>query len=617
MENGYWGKALRVDLTSGKIETEEISEKLLKQYVGGSGFGAYILYTETNKDTKPLEPENIIIFGLGSMQSMSISGGGKWSVSAKSPLTDTFGEANGGGDWGSALKKAGYDFLIIKGKADKPSYIYINNDEVQILDGSYLWGLDSYETVDKVIDRHENKKISVACIGQAGENLIYSACIIADKHSFAGRCGLGAVMGSKNLKAVAVLGNKTVPVHDRQRALEITKRINKKIYEAVKSNGFRDHGTTALPIYAESIGDMPIKNWSKDVWTEGAEKISAPHYTEVLNVKPMGCRNCVLGCHRSLEKSGDGYSVYSPGPQYETLGMFGSNCDIDDIYGIVKANDVCNRLGMDTITIGSTVAFLMECFEKNLLTLSQTGGLEIKWGDPDVLTELIKMIGTKQDFGQYLAKGTLGAAKELGLPEELVIHVKGLDLPAHDPRSCFSLALNYATGTRGACHIRGASGDVEMGGVFLPEFGIVEGYTEFFKTENKVDLTIKMQDVCALFNSIVICLFMIDGGGMTFTDLCDLHNAITGWEWDADDLRSAGERIITIQRMINVRDGHGKDSDILPDRMFQAAEEGFRAGMVPDLDGMLDEYYKMRDWDENGIPKNSLIKRLGLSNDVS
>lgn len=616
MGNGYWGKALRIDLTLGKIETEKISEELLKQYIGGSGFGAYILYTETDENTKPLEPENILIFGLGSFQSVPISGGGKWSVSAKSPLTNTFGEANGGGDWGSALKRAGYDFLIVRGKAEKPSYIYIDNDDVRILDGSYLWGLDSYETADKITARHDNKKISVACIGQAGENLVYSACIIADKHSFAGRCGMGAVMGSKNLKAVAVLGNKTVPVHDREKALEISKRINKKIHEAVKSNGFRDHGTTALPIYAESIGDMPIKNWSGDVWTQGAEKISAPHYTEVLNVKPMGCRNCVLGCHRNLGKSGE-YALYSPGPQYETLGMFGSNCDIDDIFGIVKANDICNRLGMDTISIGSTVAFLMECYEKSLLTKTETGGLEIKWGDADALIELIKMIGTKTDFGKYLDKGTLNAAKELDLPEELVIHVKGLDLPAHDPRSCFSLALNYATGTRGACHIRGASGDVEMGGVFLPEFGITEGYTEFFKPENKVDLTIKMQDICALFNSIVICLFMIDGGGMTFTDLCELHNAITGWDWDVNDLRSTGERIITMQRMLNVRDGHGKKSDVLPGRMFEGAKEGFRAGMTPDLDTMLKDYYEARCWDENGIPKDTLIKKLGMSSNVS
>lgn len=614
MANGYWQKLLRVDLSIGKYYVEDISEDELKDYIGGAGLGGSLLYREVPEKISAYDPENKIIFATGPFQGPAIPGGAKFSIVGISPLTNTFADTAAGASFGPGLKDAGYDVLIVQGCSKTPVYLHILDDKVEIIDASWLMGMDAYETVDAIHKKHEDKKLSISCIGQAGENQVAIACIVVDKHSFAGRCGLGAVMGSKNIKAVAVRGTRNVPVHNPEQAKKLMQQFSKEIAQEVKDNGFREHATPSLCIELEELGDMPIKYWSGDRWPEGAAKLGAPNYTKTLNAKPYPCKFCPVGCHRKISISQPAeYCLEGPGPEYEALGMMGTNLLIDDPKAVAKANDLANRMGMDCISTGAMIGFAIECYEKGLINYEDTGGLELKWGDPDILIELTKQIGEKRDFGSVFAEGTLFAAHKIGQgSQEIVAHVKGLDLAAHDARACFSLAPSYATATRGACHFRGGCEDIEMGGFYIPEIGIEEGFVEFFKIENQSLLAIKAQDFFGLLNSLVLCDFMVDGGGLNFSKVQELFNAITGWDYSIDDLMTAGERGFTLQRLINIRDGYSIKTDKLPQKMFKPAQEGHRAGQIPPFKELMEDYYRIRGWDHYGFPKDATLKRLGI-----
>jgi len=614
MRNGYWQKLLMVDLTNKKTSVEPIAEEDLKRFIGGAGLAAEILRREVPAKIDPCDPKNLVIFGTGPFQGPPIAGGAKFSMAGISPVTGTFGDTAAGADWGPALKDAGYDMLVIEGASETPVYLHIVDDRVEIRDASNLTGMDTYDTIDVIHKEMGDKELSIAAIGPAGEKRVAIACVVVDKHSFAGRCGLGSVMGSKGLKAVAVRGTQTAEMSDPDRARELIGQYQKKVLATVKENEFRTHGTTALCESAEALGDMPIKYWEQDVWPEGAKKLGAPNYTKVLNAKPYHCMFCPIGCHRKIKITEPAeYAQEEIGPEYETLGMMGTNLLIDDPKAVAQGNDMANRLGLDTISAGAMVGFAMECFEKEWITAQDTDGLELKWGDPKVLFALLEQIGKKEGFGAIFSEGTLPAAEKID-PEaiEIVAHCKGLDFPAHDARSCISLAPTYATGTRGACHFRGGCEDVEMGGFFIPEIGIKEGMVKFFERENQSLLAAKCQDYFALLNSLVLCAFMVDGGDMPFSGVKDLFNAITGWDYSIEDLMDAGERIFTVQRLINIRDGYNAATDLLPKKMLQPAKEGFRAGKVPPFKELMEDYYNLRGWDENGEPSQGTMDRLGL-----
>jgi aldehyde:ferredoxin oxidoreductase len=605
---------LRVDLTNRKARVEEIPEGDLKKFIGGAGLGAEILRRELPARTGPYDSRNLVIFGTGPFQGPPIAGGAKFSIVGISPVTGTFGDTAAGADWGPSLKDAGYDILVIEGVSEKPVYLHIVDDSIEVKDASYLWGRDTFETVDAIHEENNDKKLSISTIGPAGERLVAIACVAVDKHSFAGRCGLGAVMGSKNLKAIAVRGTQRAEMHDPGKANELIKKYQRQILETVKDNGFRAHGTPGLCETAEGLGDMPIRYWEGDVWPDGAKRLGAPNYTEVLKAKPLPCKYCPIGCHRNITiSSPPEYVQKGIGPEYETLGMMGTNLLVDDPKAVAKANEIANKLGLDTISAGAMVGFAMECFERGWITTKDTNGLEITWGEPKALIALVEQIGKKEGLGSIFSEGTLGAARKIH-PEaaEIVAHCKGLDLPSHDARACISLAPTYATGTRGACHFRGGCEDVEMGGFFIPEIGIKEGTVKFFERENQSMLAAKCQDYFALLNSLVICAFMVDGGDMPFSGVTELFNAITGWNYSIDDMMLAGERIFTVQRLINVRDGYNADTDVLPKKMFKAAKEGFRAGKVPPFKELMEDYYLLRGWDENGEPKYETLRRLNL-----
>jgi aldehyde:ferredoxin oxidoreductase len=614
VSSGYWDRVLRINLSDRSVWTEAVGEEVWKTVIGGAGYGARVILTELRKDTDPLGADNVLVFALGPYQASNNPGNAKWTVSAKSPLTGTYGDSAAGAGWGMALKRAGYDALVVKGASPVPVYLLIDDDRVAIKDASSLWGLDAYEAIDALKEKEGDRGFSVVTIGPGGEKMVRFACMVADKHSFAGRCGLGAVMGSKRLKAVAVRGSKTVLVADESRLKAIARGKFVEIFNAAKANGLREHGTPNLCVTAEGFGDMPIKYWSGDVWPEGAKKIGAPNYTEVLNAKPLPCVNCPAGCHRDISVVGpDGKTLEGPGPEYETLGMLGSNLLIDDLAVIAKANDTCNRLGIDTISAGACVGLAMELSEKGYLSVDKTG-LDLSWGNGKALVELVEQIGTRTGFGEVFADGALAAASRIHPgSEDLVAQVKGLDLPAHDARACWSLGVNYATSTRGACHMRGVVEDVEMGGFFIPEIGIVKDWSKFFEREHKAELTVKLQDYCAWLNSLVICAFMVDGGELSMTSLVDMFNAITGWDWSIEDAMKSGARLTTLQRLVNVRDGHGRHTDTLPAKMAIPAQKGFRAGKAPvPISEYLDEYYALRKWEKDGRPTREALEELGL-----
>jgi len=614
MGNGYWQKTLRVNLTTGDIRVEAIDEKDLKAFIGGAGLGAEILRREIPEKIDPLSPENLVIFATGPFQGPSVPGGAKFSIIGISPQTGTYADTAAGADWGPAIKDAGYDILILEGKSEKPVYLHIVDDDVQIKDAAAIWGKDTVESIDTIVAETGDGKLSIATIGPAGERMVAIACIAVDKHSFAGRCGLGAVMGSKNVKAVAVRGTKTVPVADPDKMKELIKKYQQQIHRASVKNEVRAHGTPGLCETAEGLGDMPIKYWSQDTWPEGAKKLGAPNYTEVLDAKPWPCKYCPIGCHRQVSiTSPEKYRYEGIGPEYETLGLMGTNLLIDDPKVVTIGNDIANRMGIDTISAGAMIGFAVECFEKGWLTTDDTGGLELKWGDADTLLKMTELIGLREGIGELFAAGTLAAAEKIH-PDavEEVAHCKGLDFPSHDPRSCISLAPTYATGTRGACHFRGPCEDVEMGGFYLPEVGINEGDVKFFEQKNQSLVASKCQDLGVLCNSLVLCLFMIDGGDWTLTALTEVFNAITGWDFSVEELMLTGERGFTVQRMNNLRDGYNADDEVMPKKMNKVATEGFRAGKEIPFDAMMREYYALRGWDSNGAPGGETLKRLSL-----
>ncbi|MFQ5835619.1 MAG: aldehyde ferredoxin oxidoreductase family protein [bacterium] len=611
MSYGWWGKILRIDLSEGKIAREEVSERIYEKLIGGAGIGAKIIYEELNQNLGPFSSENKVILATGPWQGTKLPGSAKWSAISKSPLTNTYGESAGAAGFGINLKKAGYDALVIQGKAEKLSYIYINNDKVEVKDAWFLGNKDSLETFQILKRRLNNPKVSIATIGPAGEKLVRFACIVIDEHSFAGRCGIGAVLGSKNIKAIAVYGDKRPSVFSPDKVERLAREQRKKIRNFASENGFTEHGTPGAVFSAAQTANLPVQYWREDSWDK-AEKISAPNYTRVLKAKPRACLYCPVACHRQIEiDHPKKYALKGAGPQYESLSFLGSNCLIDDVKAIAKANDICNRLGMDTISAGACVGFAMECLEKRWISKKDSGGLSIRWRRGDDLIQLLEKIGKREDIGDLLAEGTARAAREIGQgAEKIVAQVRGLDVPAWDPRSFFATAINYATGTIGACHERGMCPSLELG-LFFPEIGIKEA-PKAFDPSGKVDICIKSQNLSALFNSLVICNYMVDGGGMSLTEILECFRAVTGWDWPINKLMEVGERVYNLQRMINIKDTKGKEEDKLPSRFFVPAKTGFRKGMVPPLHEMLKEYYIRRGWDEEGRPTQETLERLGL-----
>lgn len=594
ISGGYWGRIARVNLSTQKVVIEGVNERFAKEYIGGAGFASRILLNEVSAKINPFSPENRLIFSIGPFQGTPILGSGRWTICTRSPLTGVWGDSTGGGDTGWELKRAGFDGVIIQGRVSKPVYLWIHDGEIEIEDAAGLWGRDAFETVDCIKEK-VGKKTKVATIGQAGENLVRFACIVNDKHGFNGRYGMGAVMGSKNLKAVAIRGTMNVPIANPDKLKKICSKVSSKIMEADFTKTNREYGMPASIVPREKNGLLPIKNWKDDTWQEGAKKLGTPRYNEELKVKPWPCRNCVMGCHRRITSEHLPEKIkVGPGPEYETLAMLGSNLLIDDLDIIVRANDMCNRYGMDTIELGGILGLVFEAYEKNLIGKTELDGVEAKWGNGEALLEFTRKIATREGYGSIMAEGIKPVVEEIG-PEarKYAIEVKGGSVAAHDPRAFFSMAVETATATRGACHIRGFPEAAELG-VLLPEAGITKS-VDRFEVENKGFIAAKYQDLMQVFNSLVVCFFY-QFSGVTLTDLVNLLNAVTGWDITSSEMLKVGERITNLQHMFNLRMGANSLDDKLPERLLTPHKEGGAKNKVPPLDMMLKEYYKVRGW---------------------
>jgi aldehyde:ferredoxin oxidoreductase len=604
---GYMGKIAEVNLTTEKITIRDFPEEIAKKYVGGSGFGAKVLYDETGPETDPLGPDNPLIFATGPVTGTRSFNSDRFEVITKSPKTGIYGEASCGGHWGSRFKKCGFDALIIRGKASKPVYLRVTEDTVEIQDAADYWGKDTFYTHEK-LKALEGNKSEAACIGVSGEMMLPIAAIIAEgRHGrAAGRTGVGAVMGSKNLKAVTVNGDKTVEAADKELILS----TNKSITESMKKGTLemKEAGTTCAIDYFEEIGNLPLRNWAGGNWREGAEKITGYTTRRTHRIDDSGCGACPVQCGKVvLAKGGDYNGEAIAGPEYETTGLFGSNCLIDDYDIIIKENEICNRYGVDTIAAANMISFAMEAYEGGLITKEQTNGLDLRFGNGEAAVEALKMIVNKEGFlGNLLYRGVREAAEQLGGNSRgYAMHVKGLEFPAHDPRARFSLALAYATSNRGACHLA-FTHDYEEG--FVEHLGAPATTGRF--SPDKAEMTARMQDWACIFDSLCMCKFGRYGGIMVEQTIAYLNGA-TGWDMAPEEFMKTGERIFNLKRMYNVRHGVSRRDDTLPSRIL-TKRRGGGTSELPPFGSMLSDYYKVRGWDELGIPTAEKLTELGL-----
>ena len=610
-QGGYWKKILEINLSAGKISTLVPEEALYSDYLGGSGIAAKLLYDLTDEKTDPLGEENPLIYMTGPFTGTRVPTSGRHQITAKSPLTGIFGEGDAGGAWGAMLKKAGWDGIIITGKAQSPVYIVIENEHVRIEDAQKLWGRSTFDTEDAIRELH-GKKTEVSCIGPAGERLTPVASIAqgGEDARMVGRCGLGAVMGSKKLKAIAVIGDKNVPIADPERFDRQQKAILPQIVENTKAMNLL--GTAGGTVGAEKSGDLPIQNWRRGGWSE-VEQIGGQRMADTILKKNYYCSSCPIGCGRHVEITEGAYAqVCGAGPEYETLGMMGGACLVSDLNAITYAADLCNRAGLDTIEAGSAIAMIMECYEQNLISLEELDGIDAAWGSATALVELTRKLCDSEGVGKLLGLGVRGIAQKLGKgSEEYAIHVKGLALPAHDPRCFNSMAVGYATSNRGACHLQGASYFFEKTAT-MPELGYTQPQAKH-EEKGKGKLNFHAQNIMAILDSLKMCKFALYGG-VHLKEMREWIASVIGREISQEELLAIGERIYNLKRMYNVRCGITAKDDTLPERILKTPRKDEGTGeYLPSLDNMLKEYYQERGWDSNGIPSKETLLRLGLA----
>lgn len=608
---GYWRRFLRVDLTEGRVVAESISPSQLERTIGGVGLAAEISHRILPPQADAFSPENVLFLATGPFQGTRFPGSAKWVACAKSPLTGSFFVSAAGGKFGPALKGSGVDIVAIAGRSDHPVILVISGGSAELLDGHELWGLETFDATEKLHGKWSDENGSVIVIGPAGEARVAIASLVADGYSFAGRGGLGAVMGDKHLKAVVAMGGSPPAVAAPKRLASLTREAALHLRNATRET-YGKHGTANDLATCEAIGDLPLRYWAGHEWTSGAAKLSAPRYTEELHALAHPCSACPIGCHRRLcftQRNGGRFE--GPGPEYESLALLGANCLVDDLETVVLANDRCNRLGIDTISAGSFVAFSMECRERGLLTDSDCKGLRLSWGDSRSLLELVEAIGRCEGLGARFAQGILPAARDLGEDAlQVAMQVKGVDMPGHDPRRFYSLAINYATSPQGASHLRGFPHCGELG-MLIPEGGYSK-LTAEFSFEGKAFLARLFQDYAVVLDSLVDCCFMqINGLSMSAT--IEALNAITGLGYDASSLLHIGERGFNLHRILNLRDGIDSKSDCLPPRALTPSSAGPRAGKAPlGLGEAILEYYVLRGWSNDGIPTEETLRRLDL-----
>jgi len=613
MVGGYAGRILRINLSEMSFSIERLDLSLAKSLIGCLGVASKIMLEEVDHSVEPLSPRNKLILATGPLTGSTAPAGNKSIVISRSPLTNIWGEAIFSANAGIELKRAGFDMIIIEGRAERPVYLWICDDNVEFKDANGIWGMDTFTACNAVKNDLGEKDAAVACIGPAGERLVRLACIISDNGRAAGRCGLGAVMGSKNLKAIAIKGSRAIEVANPEALNKLRGDIIEFTREKLKA--FTDYGTSRGVVAFEEMGNLPIKNWTGGRFP-GAEKISGVRMAETILVGRKACFACHVACGRYVRVSEGPYApLEGYGPEYETIAALGSLCMNDNLEAIAKANDLCNRFGLDTISVGATIAFAMECYERGIITKDETGGIELIWGDPDAIIRTIELIGRREGFGAILGEGSMRAAEKIGKgAERYAMHVKGLEIPMHNPYRFKEMGLQYATSERGACHLRGFS-MLPARGFLFPELGISEKL-DGFSIEGKAHIVKVMQDACRVVDALGICKFLVFFSGIPLKTLAELYTAVTGWKTTLEELLKAGERIWILQRLFNVRMGVRRKDDTLPRRFLEEPMvDGAAKGQIVELEPMLKDYYTERGLDDECKPKKE--KLLGLNLDFA
>ena len=616
MPTGYVGQMLELDLTTRQSRILPLTQELTDRWIGGTGLGAHLLYEYGTYKVDPLGPDNVLIFGTGPFTGTNVPLSNRFGVCARSPLTGVFGEAECGGHWAADLKRSGFDVLILRGAASEPVYLWIHDGEVEIRDASHLWGKDTFETFDLVRQEvgeagRRSEDAGVICIGQAGERLVRFAAIMNDGKDgrAAGRTGMGAVMGSKKVKAIACRGSATFEQADEAglKAALIPER--KEIVSMAKT--FGQLGTAGgVPVH-DKMGNIPIKNWTISHWEEGTEKISGAKQVEAILTGRYYCGNCIIGCGRTVHvKEGPFAGIEQGGLEYETVALNGSNLMVDDIEAVQKANELCNRYGMDTISAGGVVGFVMEAYEKGLIDLEWLDGIDLTWGNGEALMEVMHRIGKREGkLGWRLGEGTQAVAQEIG-GEEFAVIVRGLDFPAHDPRAYYANAVAYATSARGACHLSAWAHTFQRV-LSLPEFGYDQPVDRHDPVESP-RLTFHSQNLMGLFDSLKCCKFIMFGGVKPH-HLHEWYGYVTGRQLTFDEFMEIGERIFNQKRLFNLATGSGIQDDKMPPRMLELEREVGGRMSVPPFESMIGQYYQLRGWNpESGRPRQEVLDRLGL-----
>ncbi|HIE15172.1 TPA: aldehyde ferredoxin oxidoreductase, partial [Candidatus Bathyarchaeota archaeon] len=552
---GYTGKILRINLTEGRSTIFKVRKEDAVKFIGGSGLAAKIIWEELNPQINPLSPENLLVFMTGPLEGTLVPCSSRYMVAAKSPLTGAWGEAHASGFWGPELKRAGYDGIILEGKASKPIYIKVENEDIKLLDASHIWGMGCLDT-EKILKADHGDKFRVLCIGPAGEHLVRYASVIGDGGRAAGRCGMGAVMGFKNLKAIIVRGTGKVEISDIDRLRSMIRRLypvmmsfpTTQIHSAYGTNGEME------PFY--EYGDVPIKHFTRGEW-EGISKISGEAMAEKIVKGQIACPGCPIGCTRYIKIDyGQFAGLEGKGPEYETVASFGSLLLNDEIEVIAKANELCNQYGLDTISTGVSIAFAMELFERRIIDENDTGGLKLQWGNKDVILRLVEEIGERKGFGDILAEGVRRAAEIIGRgSEKYAMHVKGLEMPMHDPRAFKGMGLQYATSNRGACHMQGFVLRIEQGERMV-DLKIYERVNRF-ETKGKGRIVALMQDWHEILDSMILCKFLAVSPG----HVASFYTLVTGYRLNLQEMLKAGDRIFNLKRLFNVRCGVRRKDD--------------------------------------------------------
>jgi aldehyde:ferredoxin oxidoreductase len=607
---GYSGKLLRVNLGNGDIRIEKPEEAYYKRYLGGRGIIMHTLLTETPAKADPLGAENKLIFALGPLTGHNVIGTGRCSVGAKSPLTGACGESEAGGMWGVELRRAGYDAIIVEDQSEKPVFLWIHDDTVEIRDAAPIWGSEIREAMEWFQDDIGEKKYRTALIGPSGEKGVRLANIIADCRNAFGRCGLGAVMGSKKLKAVVVKGSRRPAAADTAKILA----LNRIMKERYKNSRMRQYGTGSAMDAYEAVGNLPIRNYAGGKFPQ-AEKISAVAVMRQFGTGMEGCFNCPIKCKKKICVDDAPWHIDSMygGPEYETLVSFGSNLLIDDLKAICKAHEICNRYGIDTISTGATVAFAMECFENGLLTTADADGLQLKFGNVEAMLQLVEKIARREGIGELLANGSKKAAEIIGKNAiQYAMQVKGLELPYHSPRLNQGLSIHYSVHASGADHVTGPI-DHGLAGMMdnWDRIHLAENLPPTEMSPRKARMIYELGLYKEMPNYLGICSFV----PWNISELRDAVEAVTGWPATTWKLMKAVERGITLMRIFNLREGFTRDDDRLPERFHHVPQQGPLKNVRIDPQAhreAVEIYYQLLGWDRNGVPTKACLTGLDL-----